>query len=103
MEAQYTLYYLPVRCRSTGVLAQVFGPCFDKETFDKPTRLGGVAKETPARGPIAPTHSSYIPHRTSKFPGPIRINPIFNLNEYWPLLRVWLKNHDRLGPKRRRS
>ena len=25
MEAQYTLYYLPVRCRPTGVLAQEFG------------------------------------------------------------------------------
>ena len=26
MEAHYTLYYLPVRCRPTSVLAQVFGP-----------------------------------------------------------------------------
>src|SRR5262245_41142282 len=103
MEVDYTPYYLPVRCRTTSVLAQVFGPGFDKETLDEPTRRSGVAKETPAGGPIAPTHSSYIPHRTLKFPGPIEINPIFNLDEYWSLLRVWLKNHNRLGPKCRRS
>src|SRR5262249_28668486 len=102
MEGFYTLFYLHIRCRPTRVLAQVLAPRFDKETLDEPTRRSGVAKETPAGGPIAPTHSSYIPHRTLKFLGPIEINPIFNLDAHWTLLQVGRKNHNRLRPKRRR-
>src|SRR5262245_24455772 len=102
MEGHYTLYYLPVGCRPTRVLAQVFGPCLDKETLDERTWRSGVTKETPVWGPVAPTHSAYIPHRTLKFPGPSEVNPVFKLDEDWPRLRVWLKNHNRFGPKRRR-
>ena len=56
MECPYLLFYVPIGLRPTCVLAQVFGPCFDKETLDKPTWLGGVVKEIPADRSVAPAH-----------------------------------------------
>src|ERR1041385_9563547 len=62
-----SLFNLSISFNGSRVLAQVFCPRFHQTRFDKATRIGGVAIQTPAKCPIPPAKPFHVAHRASKF------------------------------------
>src|SRR5262245_5817595 len=98
MKREDALFDFSVRFGDAGMLSQMFSPRFNHEGFNKAARIGRITMQTPAVRAISSSHSSHFTHDATKLLRALRIDTVFDRNEHWSFIRLWLNHNHRFRP-----
>jgi hypothetical protein len=92
-----------VRARHPGMLALMFDPAFDDETFEDSARFGYILPDVPADGAVTLPDRAETTQGGYEFCLARRFDPIIDLDQNRAAVSGGLQCHDRFGPVVRRG
>src|SRR5262245_41869333 len=93
-----SFFDLSVSLGNPSMLAKVFAPRFHQKNLPKMPRVGRIAIQTPSESAITPANASHLSHDVTKFSDSIRIDVIFDNDQYRSSIRFGFYYADRFRP-----
>src|SRR5262245_46751314 len=84
--------------RDAGMLAHMFRPRGDEESFQVALGIGQVAEESPADGTLPPAKDAHLVHSLNELARVLYRYAVFDRDEYGSIVRVGCKRQLRIRP-----